>query len=162
MSFLSSGHVLLLNKQPCVLLHNNVSCYFMSKLVCKFSEQEFYRSNASSPPQHLGEAQRMWEEKTNGGTDALSNYPRLIRITSSISSIQNHKVLEPEREPCTPKVHPVGASPAFTASFGKKPLETFLGVQWLRLCAPDAGAWVQSLVRELDPNAATKDLICHN
>ena len=104
----------------------------------------------------------MWEEKTNRGTDALSNYPRLIRITSSISSIQNHKVLEPEKEPCTPKVHPVGASPAFTASFGKKPLETFLGVQWLRLCAPDAGAWVQSLVRELDPDAATKDLICHN
>ena len=33
----------------------------------------------------------------------------------------------------------MGASPAFTASFVKKPLETFLGVQWLRLCAPDAG-----------------------
>ena len=33
----------------------------------------------------------------------------------------------------------MGASPAFTASFVKKSLETFLGVQWLRLCAPDAG-----------------------
>ena len=26
-----------------------------------------------------------------------------------------------------------------------------LVVQWLRLCVPNAGDWVQSLVRELDP-----------
>ena len=29
-------------------------------------------------------------------------------------------------------------------------------VQWLRFCTPKAGAWVRSLVRELDPHAATK------
>ena len=28
---------------------------------------------------------------------------------------------------------------------------TSLVVQWLRLCAPDVGAWVQSLIRERDP-----------
>ena len=31
-----------------------------------------------------------------------------------------------------------------------------LVVQWLRLCASNAGAWVPTLVRELDPHAATK------
>ena len=29
--------------------------------------------------------------------------------------------------------------------------ETSLVVQWLRFCAPNAGAWVQFLVKELDP-----------
>ena len=35
---------------------------------------------------------------------------------------------------------------------------TSLGVQWLRLRAPSAGAQVPSPVRELDPNAAVKML----
>ena len=30
-------------------------------------------------------------------------------------------------------------------------LGDFPGVQWLRLCSTSAGAWVRSLVRELDP-----------
>ena len=34
---------------------------------------------------------------------------------------------------------------------GKHGLGTSLVVQWLGLCAPDAGAPVQSLVRELNP-----------
>ena len=34
-------------------------------------------------------------------------------------------------------------------------LGTSLVVQWLRLHIPNAGAWIQFLVRELDP-------ICHN
>ena len=45
---------------------------------------------------------------------------------------------------------------------------TFLEVQWLRLWIPNAGAWVQSWIRELDPTAkslhdATKeeDPTCH-
>ena len=28
---------------------------------------------------------------------------------------------------------------------------TYLVIQWLRLCTPNAGSWIQSLVRELDP-----------
>ena len=31
-------------------------------------------------------------------------------------------------------------------------VETSLVVQWVRLCAPNAGVQVQSLVRELDPS----------
>ena len=36
--------------------------------------------------------------------------------------------------------------------------ETSLVVQWLRLCAPNAGPWppAQSLVRELDPTCCTQ------
>ena len=49
-------------------------------------------------------------------------------------------------------------------------LGTSLVAQWLRLHAPDAGAWVPSLVRELDPtcmpqlrvHAITKEPACHN
>ena len=35
---------------------------------------------------------------------------------------------------------------------------TSLVVQWLRLCATDAGVWVPSLVRELDPTCRNQDL----
>ena len=35
-------------------------------------------------------------------------------------------------------------------------LAVSLVVQWLRLCASNSGAWVPTLVRELDPHAATK------
>ena len=41
---------------------------------------------------------------------------------------------------------------------------TSLVVQWLRLLAPSAGAWVQSLVRELDLTclAEKEDSACQN
>ena len=35
-------------------------------------------------------------------------------------------------------------------------------VQWLRLHTPDAGAQVQSRVRELDPTCCNQDLTCSN
>ena len=38
---------------------------------------------------------------------------------------------------------------------GKLTLETSLVVRCLRVCTPNAGAWVQSLIRKLDP-------ICQN
>ena len=37
-----------------------------------------------------------------------------------------------------------------------------LVVQWLRLCAPNAGGWVWSLVRELDPTCHNKEFTCLN
>ena len=43
----------------------------------------------------------------------------------------------------------------------KRYIGTSLVVQWLKLQAPSAGAWVQSLARELDSIRTTKDLMCH-
>ena len=40
---------------------------------------------------------------------------------------------------------------ASVPSSKKAPLGTSLVAQWLRLCAPKAGAWVQFLVKEPDP-----------
>ena len=44
----------------------------------------------------------------------------------------------------------------------KRYIHTFLVAQWLRVCLPMQGTWVQALVRE-DPtcHGATKPL-CHN
>ena len=39
---------------------------------------------------------------------------------------------------------------------------TFLVAQWLRLCAPVQGAWVQSLVRELDLIQHDWEFTCHS
>ena len=39
---------------------------------------------------------------------------------------------------------------------------TSLVVQWLRLHAPNAGAWVPSLVGELDPTCCSEVPACHN
>ena len=41
-------------------------------------------------------------------------------------------------------------------------LGTSLVVQWLRLRAPNAGAQVRFLVRELDPVCRNREFICHN
>ena len=35
-------------------------------------------------------------------------------------------------------------------------------MQWLRLCAPNAGAWVPTLVREVDPTCCDQGPLCHN
>ena len=37
---------------------------------------------------------------------------------------------------------------------------TSLVAQWMRLCAPNAGGWVRSLVRELDPTCMLQLRVC--
>ena len=54
----------------------------------------------------------------------------------------------------------MGPNPCLAASCGccQKQLSwNFLVVQWLRLHTPSAGAWVQSLVEELDPTGCNED-----
>ena len=54
----------------------------------------------------------------------------------------------------TPEVQPMKETIDklyFTKKKKKNYLGTFMVVQWLRLCSPNAGAWAQSLFRDLDP-----------
>lgn len=78
------------------------------------SKRSICRAHVTSPPHHLGEAQRTWERETKRGTKALSSFPLLIIVTSRVSSTQNYKMLEPEREltqsqrapcECLPSIH---------------------------------------------------------
>ena len=62
----------------------------------------------------------------------------LLRVTGSLLGLQS--VCEPLTEAC----------PCMRCFTWTLCLETSLVVQWLRLCTPNAGARVRSLVRELD------------